>query len=750
MKKFLPKIFYSAVILLAGAISWQCNDDKVWDEPAIGSVGDTEFSITSSGGTKNITFNTTVGWNATVNYVNGGGDQSWCTISPTSGPAGEGSVTVTIAPTESYESQIAEVIINAGGATKTYTFTQNYKYVLEADTLSFTELPFQENIIAIPVESNIEYTINIDPAEAADWITQVESKAAPVRDTLYFQIATYQSGLLPREANIILSNTSLDYEQVIFVSQEPGPTLTIDPLVSPIDGKAQTVEATLLCSMDWTITPKETYDWCTLDITSGERGEQLLTFECEEAVTQARKAIFIAEADTMVREIVIEQTELGVENGSYVFEGSIDENCTPTLVQAGNQMYAFYTYPLSVSGQANVYSGTVYSDAGWTQEEPVYIHMNLPAPANSVKLSISSNSWNGNNMKFQVYPWNTDVKTSLTGTPIISNIIEHEASVHKEFLEKDQFVPGGVDLLVVLQGSVDGTFGYCWSWNAVNKDIVKGIWSGDKEISDRIPELYFVYDTEVNGTLQSAYRVSEDNGETWSGQMSAASSINGILLTYKASPKNIKIHNVRDYYATFDMGDNNVYIAKADAVDGEWKLWNGSSWAAWYETTTIEPILQSETPVSVVINNGTVYVYYMDGPALKVATASSNDNWPANLSAFSTAFEFTVANDTKDSEDSEEEIWNYPNEIDVKIHSGGKFVATYVDAVRSIGTLTSSDGTNFSLGESLTPLETYYMWAGAKGISYSVSGGNGVVSSGANMIYAITEGTQGLYTFPTK
>ena len=137
----------------------------------------------------------------------------------------------------------------------------------------------------------------------------------------------------------------------------------------------------------------------------------------------------------------------------------------------------------------------------------------------------------------------------------------------------------------------------------------------------------------------------------------------------------------------------------------------------------------------------------MDGPALKVVTASSNDNWPANLSASSTAFEFTVANDT---EDTEEEIWNYPNEIDVKIHSGGKFVATYVDAVRSIGTLTSSDGTNFSLGESLTPLETYYMWAGAKGISYSVSGGNGVVSSGANMIYAITEGTQGLYTFPTK
>ncbi len=747
MKKFLPKIFYSAVILLAGAISWQCNDDKVWDEPAIGSVGDTEFSITSSGGTKNITFNTTVGWNATVNYVNGGGDQSWCTISPTSGPAGEGEVTVTIAPTESYESQVVEVIINAGGATKTYTFTQNYKYVLEADSLTFADLPFQESTIAVPVESNIDYSISFDPAEAADWITQVESKAAPVQDTLYFQIATYQSGLLPREANIILSNTSLGYEQVIFVSQEPGPTLTIDPLVSPIDGKAQTVEATLLCSMDWTITPKETYDWCTLDITSGERGEQLLTFECEEAVTQARKAIFIAEADTMVREIVIEQTELGVENGAYIYEGEVSDNPTPTMVNAGKQLYAFYTYPLSVSGQANVYSGTVYSDAGWTQEEPIYIRMNLPAPANSVKMSISSNSWNDNNLRFQVYAWNKDIETSMKGTALINNIVEHEASIHKEFLEKGQIVPGGVDLLVVMKGTVDGTFGY-WSWNAVNKDIVKGIWGGDKEISDRIPELYFVYDTEVNGTLQSAYRVSEDDGATWSNQMPAATSVNGIVLTYKISPKNIKIHNAAgEYYATFDMGDNNVYIAKTDTPDGEWKLWNGSAWAAWYEITSIEPILQSETPVSVVISNGTAYVYYMDGPALKVVTASSNDNWPANLSASSTAFEFTVANDT---EDTEEEIWNYPNEIDVKIHSGGKFVATYVDAVRSIGTLTSSDGTNFSLGESLTPLETYYMWAGAKGISYSVSGGNGVVSSGANMIYAITEGTQGLYTFPTK
>lgn len=71
MRKFLPKISYMAAILLAGAISWQCNDDKVWDEPAIGSLGDLEYSMTSSGGTQILTFNTTVAWNATVNYVNG-------------------------------------------------------------------------------------------------------------------------------------------------------------------------------------------------------------------------------------------------------------------------------------------------------------------------------------------------------------------------------------------------------------------------------------------------------------------------------------------------------------------------------------------------------------------------------------------------------------------------------------------------------------------------------------------------------
>lgn len=747
MRKRLPKISYIAAILLAGAVSWQCNDDKVWDEPAIGSVGDTEYSFTSSGGTKTITFNTTVGWTASVNYVNGGGEQSWCTISPTSGPAGQGEVTVTINPTEAYENQVAEVIINAGGAVKTYTFTQHYKYVLEADSLTYTGLSFEENVIAVPVLSNIEYTINYDPSDAADWITPVESKAAPVQDTLYFQIATYQSGLLPREASIILENTSLGYEQVISVLQEPGPTLTVNPLVSQIDGKAQTVTAELLCSMDWTITPKETYDWCTLDITSGERGDQTLTFECEEAITQARQAIFIAQADTMIREIVINQTEQGVENGSYIFKGNITENATPTMVNTGDELYAFYTYPLSVSGQANVYSGTVYSDAGWTQNEPIYIHLNLLAPANSVKLSVSSNSWEGNNMRFQVYAWNQDVETSLKGSPIIDNIIEHEASVHKEFLEKGQVVPGGVDLLVVMKGTVDDTFGY-WSWNAVNKDVIKGIWSGSKEIADRIPELYFVYNTDVKKNMpQVAYRMSEDNGASWSDQTACATAVNGILLTYNVSPKNIKIQSADgDYYATFDMGDNKVYIAKATNVDSEWKLWNGSSWAAWYETSTIAPIMESETPVSLVINNGTAYVYYMDGPALKVATASAGENWPANLSSASTAYEFEVAN----ASESDEETWSYPAEIDVKVHANGEFIATYVNDVRSIGTLSSNNGTNFTLGESLAPLETYYMWAGAKGISYSVDESTGTVPSGAYMIYAITEGTQGLYAFPTK
>lgn len=747
MRKRLPKISYIAAILLAGAVSWQCNDDKVWDEPAIGSVGDTEYSFTSSGGTKTITFNTTVGWTASVNYVNGGGEQSWCTISPTSGPAGQGEVTVTINPTEAYENQVAEVIINAGGAVKTYTFTQHYKYVLEADSLTYTGLSFEENVIAVPVLSNIEYTINYDPSDAADWITPVESKAAPVQDTLYFQIATYQSGLLPREASIILENTSLGYEQVISVSQEPGPTLTIDSLVNDINGEAQTVTAELLCSMDWTITPKETYDWCTLDITSGERGDQTLTFECEEAITQARQAIFIAQADTMIREIVINQTEQGVENGSYIFKGNITENATPTMVNTGDELYAFYTYPLSVSGQANVYSGTVYSDAGWTQNEPIYIHLNLLAPANSVKLSISSNSWEGNNMRFQVYAWNQDVETSLKGSPIIDNIIEHEASVHKEFLEEGQVVPGGVDLLVVMKGTVDDTFGY-WSWNAVNKDVIKGIWSGSKEIADRIPELYFVYNTDVKKNMpQVAYRMSEDNGASWSNQTACATAVNGILLTYNVSPKNIKIQSADgDYYATFDMGDNKVYIAKATNVDSEWKLWNGSSWAAWYETSTIAPIMESETLVSLVINNGTAYVYYMDGPALKVATASAGDNWPANLSSASTAYEFEVAN----ASESDEETWSYPAEIDVKAHANGEFIATYVNDVRSIGTLSSNNGTNFTLGESLAPLETYYMWAGAKGISYSVDESTGTVPSGAYMIYAITEGTQGLYAFPTK
>lgn len=747
MRKRLPKISYIAAILLAGAVSWQCNDDKVWDEPAIGSVGDTEYSFTSSGGTKTITFNTTVGWTASVNYVNGGGEQSWCTISPTSGPAGQGEVTVTINPTEAYENQVAEVIINAGGAVKTYTFTQHYKYVLEADSLTYTGLSFEENVIAVPVLSNIEYTINYDPSDAADWITPVESKAAPVQDTLYFQIATYQSGLLPREASIILENTSLGYEQVISVSQEPGPTLTVDSLVNDINGEAQTVTAELLCSMDWTITPKETYDWCTLDITSGERGDQTLTFECEEAITQARQAIFIAQADTMIREIVINQTEQGVENGSYIFKGNITENATPTMVNTGDELYAFYTYPLSVSGQANVYSGTVYSDAGWTQNEPIYIHLNLLAPANSVKLSISTNSWEGNNMRFQVYAWNQDVETSLKGSPIIDNIIEHEASVHKEFLEEGQVVPGGVDLLVVMKGTVDDTFGY-WSWNAVNKDVIKGIWSGSKEIADRIPELYFVYNTDVKKNMpQVAYRMSEDNGASWSDQTACATAVNGILLTYNVSPKNIKIQSADgDYYATFDMGDNKVYIAKATNVDSEWKLWNGSSWAAWYETSTIAPIMESETPVSLVINNGTAYVYYMDGPALKVATASAGDNWPANLSSASTAYEFEVAN----ASESDEETWSYPAEIDVKAHANGEFIATYVNDVRSIGTLSSNNGTNFTLGESLAPLETYYMWAGAKGISYSVDESTGTVPSGAYMIYAITEGTQGLYAFPTK
>ena len=112
-----------------------------------------------------------------------------------SGGAGDNEITITAAQNETL--RIATVDVGAFR----FRFESLQGYDAERRTnwrprfTSLGDLSYEEQIIEVPLVSNVEYKVNIS-AEAQEWISQVESKAEPVKDTLYFKIETYRTGLL--------------------------------------------------------------------------------------------------------------------------------------------------------------------------------------------------------------------------------------------------------------------------------------------------------------------------------------------------------------------------------------------------------------------------------------------------------------------------------------------------------------------------------------------------------------------------
>lgn len=736
----MRRLFTMGGLLLLGAVAfWQCNDDNEWDKPAIGSLGATEYKFTNAGGIKTLKFNTTVDWSATIKYADGATSTDWLTVSPTNGKAGAGEVKITVTPSDSYNNETAELIINAGGATKVYTITRNMLYQLAASTHEINNIKFEQTVIKVPVSHNVDYNITLIPSSASSWIKQVISKAEPVVDSLAFTILTYQTGLEPRTAAIVLSNEALRISDTVKISQDPGPTLTVEKLQNDIDGTEQEVEISLLCSMDWSIKADETYSWCRLTSeASGKRGSNTVTIKVDEDMTQARKATFTVKVDTMIRTIVINQKETGVENGNFIYKGNVEKYSAAALIMA-DEFYGFYTSPYKMSSERyNSYGGTVYSSGGWTANEPVYLHTILTDRVNSVKLSVSSDTWGGNAaLIMSIYKWDTDVKTSIAGTALASYETSIGFKSHNELLGKDATIPAG-NYMIVLEGSGSHgkTFGY-WSWNGT-ADGSK-FWTGARtgsisELLDHTPELYFNFDTKANGIPQIGFTKSANNGKTWSSVTAGAATLNSYL-----RDKQLKITDFNafrfqsNYYGVYTV-DSKVYVVRGTTVDGDWKIWNGTTWSS--DISTAKSILTSNSSVSLVYKDNKVYLYTMDGMKVTVATATYSDTWPASLSSATTAYTFTEADAV--------------TAVDVKYHSTGSFIATYVDNVRSIGTLTSTNGTTFTKGAALAPLTTYYMWEGAANVRYAANG-MGVVNGTSQYIsYSRTTGTQGIYCFPIK
>ena len=180
----------------------------------------TSIVIPAEGGSETIRFNSSQKWEAEVKSSQ---DNSWCTISPKSGAAGDASVTITAKASNDVNSRTAILTIKSGKIKKAINVSQKQKDALTV-TSSVFEVDAEGGDISITVKANIEFEYMISD-ECAGWISFTGTKAMTTHN-LSFAIAsndetksrqgkiTIYSGSLQEEITIKQKGKEISYEEV--------------------------------------------------------------------------------------------------------------------------------------------------------------------------------------------------------------------------------------------------------------------------------------------------------------------------------------------------------------------------------------------------------------------------------------------------------------------------------------------------------------------------------------------------------
>ena len=225
----------------------------------------------AEGGSNTVSFTASVAWTASV--VDSRTD-SWCSVSPASGPAGNADIIITTMANDTPDDRSISVVIKAGSAQKTVMVSQKQK-----DALTVTSNKFFVSVdggeVKIEVKANIDFTYTIDES-AKNWITAVGSRALKT-STLVFNVAPNEASEI-REGTLTISNGDLQETVTVYqFGTQPVIILTKNEYEVPSDGGQLQLEVEHNVEFDVSID----VDWIT-QIVSRSFGSSTLTFNVAE------------------------------------------------------------------------------------------------------------------------------------------------------------------------------------------------------------------------------------------------------------------------------------------------------------------------------------------------------------------------------------------------------------------------------------------------------------------------------------
>ena len=179
--------------------------------------------FSDKGDVEKVSFTATSDWNISVSATRAG---AWYSVSPTSGKAGNATITITTQPNDTYDDREATIILVCGTEKVELNLLQKQKDALTT-TQSHFEVPSDGGEIEIEINANISFECEVE-ANAASWITPLENTASSRGLTTTkkrFAIAA-NSDTEAREGKIIVKSGERKEEIIVTQKQKDALTTT--------------------------------------------------------------------------------------------------------------------------------------------------------------------------------------------------------------------------------------------------------------------------------------------------------------------------------------------------------------------------------------------------------------------------------------------------------------------------------------------------------------------------------------------
>lgn len=216
--------------------------------PELTLSGPASLEIGADGGSNSITFTANRDWSVRSS-------DSWVSVSPSSGTAADGTVTVSVRCSENttYDDRSATITISMEELTQTVSVKQPANLGIVLPTKSY-DLASDARSIEVEVQSNVQYSVAI----SGSWIKQTGTKGL-VTDKLTFSVeenASYDA----RSATITIKpQNATVQEQVISVKQAQKDALIIDKTTYDMPYGGGGIEVKVESNVSFDVTPS--VDW---------------------------------------------------------------------------------------------------------------------------------------------------------------------------------------------------------------------------------------------------------------------------------------------------------------------------------------------------------------------------------------------------------------------------------------------------------------------------------------------------------